>query len=403
MEALPAGFSMGVGASDVALDGPAPASDLGAARSTTAGQGAGFAEQAPDDLAAWADLGIGDVRLPIEWARLEPVMQRHDRAAVDQQRRVLEAARGCGLRTWACLHDGTLPGWFAHDERGFADVRTRSYHWSRHVEWVAETFGDLVHGWIPTHEPNRWAYRGWITGRRPPGAVDDVQSFAAALEGVLVASVDAARRLRGQGQPVASSHMALPLFAVGPDPVTRPSPTAESMASLVDEAMWGCWRRLLVEEVLVVGRRAPLEVPGARDAFDLVGLAYRHGAGVDEEGVQHPYPQGVPAGMDGQVPWVEGLSLSLRRAAAELPDRDLVVTGFGIATRDEDLRWAYLRDGLRLIAEAAAEGVAVRGLLWQNPIDPAPEAGVGLYDHDRSPRPAADLLSSVAHGDAIPA
>ncbi len=401
MVALPDGFACGVGASDVALDGPAPASDLAAVRSGRPDGGAGFGARAPEDLAALAGLGAVDLRLPLEWARLEPSMQRYDQAAVERHRRILSAARDCGLRTWACLHDGTLPGWFAHDERGFADSRARSYYWSRHVEWVAETFGDLVHGWVPTHEPNRWAYRGWISGRRPPGLLDDVIGFSAALEGLLLASVDAARRLRADGQPVLSSHSVLPVFPTGPDPVTPPSATAEAMTSLVDEAMWGCWCRLLVEEVLVVGRRAPIEVPGARDAFDLVGLAYRHGASVDEEGVLHPYPRGVPAGLDGEVPWVEGLGLALGRAAEELPGRDLVITGVGIATDDEDRRWEYLRDAFVLVAEAVTGGMPVRGLWWQTPIDPTPAGGVGLLDHARRARPAADLFRSASAGDEL--
>lgn len=400
--ALPEGFSIGAGATDAALDGPAPASDLGAEPGRRPGVGLGFGASYQDDLGSLAAVGIGHLRLPLEWARLEPTLGRYDQPAVEHQRRVLEAAADAGIAVWGCLHDGTLPGWFAHDERGFADARTRSYHWARHVEWVGETFGDLVHGWVPSHEPNRWALRGWITGRRPPGLVDDVQGFAANLEGALLASVDAARRLRADGHPVAASHAVVPIFPVGPDPATPPSPTAEAMAGVVDEALWGCWRRLLVEEVLVVGRRAPVEVPGAREAFDLIGLAYRHGAGVDQDGVLHPYPAGLAPGLDGEIPWAEGLGLALHRAADQLPGRDLLVTGVGLATHDEDRRWEHLRDALVVVADAAAGAIPVRGLWWQTPIDPRRDAGVGLLDHERRPRPAADLLAVASRGEQLP-
>ena len=81
-----------------------------------------------------------------------------------------------------CLHDGSLPGWFAHDERGFPDQRSRRYFWARHVERVGEAFGGRVHGWVPTFEPTRWASRGWLDGDRPPGQRDDARGFAAAVE-----------------------------------------------------------------------------------------------------------------------------------------------------------------------------------------------------------------------------
>ena len=58
-------------------------------------------------------------------------------------------------QVWGCLHERALPGWFAVDEHGLADDRSRRYFWARHVEQIGEDLGDLVDGWIPMLEPNR--------------------------------------------------------------------------------------------------------------------------------------------------------------------------------------------------------------------------------------------------------
>ncbi len=93
-----------------------------------------------------------------EWARLEPTPEAWDAAAVEHLTDVLTATNDAGIHVWACLHDGSLPGWFAHDERGFPDQRSRRYFWARHVERVGEAF-EAGHGWVPTFEPT-WCATG---------------------------------------------------------------------------------------------------------------------------------------------------------------------------------------------------------------------------------------------------
>src|SRR5690606_7977985 len=96
--------------------------------------------------------GVRTLRVPLDWARLEPANGRADSDAVEHLRAALTIARDRGFAIWGCVHDGALPGWFAHDERGFSDDRSRRYFWARHVETIGEVVGDLVDGWIPVVE-----------------------------------------------------------------------------------------------------------------------------------------------------------------------------------------------------------------------------------------------------------
>ncbi|MCU1355633.1 MAG: glycosyl hydrolase family 1 [Acidimicrobiales bacterium] len=408
---FPDEFWWGAGMPSVITEGAAPTSDLGAwereGRLPTSEPGNGFASAFADDLGLLAVHGFGHLRLTLDWARLEPTNGHHDAEAIEHLRLVLGVARDAGLSVWGCLHDGPLPGWFAHDERGFRDERSRRYFWARHVEFVGEAFGDLVHGWVPVHEPSRWAMQGWLDGSRPPGGRDDSEAFAASLEAIHLATVEAALRLRGGGRPVASSHWLVPVFPARLDPGSPPTADAEAMASVVDETLRRSWLRMIEEQTLVVPGRAPVEVPRAREAFDVIGFSYRHALAVRGDGALLPYPQTLAVGADGQVAWAEGLAVVLHQLADALPERDLLVTGLGLATDDEARREDHLREALAIASEAVDDGMKLRGLWWDSPIDARSGASAGpgrrgLFGENRDPRPAALLLAKVAEGGPLP-
>jgi beta-glucosidase len=221
--------------------------------------------------------------------------------------------------------------------------------------------------------------------------------------------VDAAQRLREGGRPVACAHWAVPTFPARTDPDAPPSAEAEVLARTTDQIHHGCWVRLLEEGQLAIPGRTPVEVPSARQAFDIVGVTYRHAMAVRGDGAVLPYPQALEVGPDGQVPWTQGLGIVLHRLAEDLPGRPLLIAGVGLTTDDEGRRRDYLRDLLRTAEAALDDGIDLRGLWWHTPIDPRFPAGEdavsgaapGLWDHERNPRAAEELLTSVAHGGPI--
>lgn len=347
-------------------DGPAPASDLAAWLASTVDapyltadvlEGASVAE----GLDQLTTEGVGAVRVPLDWARLEPANGRTDPDAVEHLRAALTMVRDRGLDVWGCVHDGPLPGWFSHDERGFADVRSRGYLWARHVETLGEVVGDLIDGWIPVLEPTRWAKSAWLDGSWPPGRVDDGGSFARHLEGIQIAGVEAALRLREGGRPVSTAQWVVPVFPARDDPRLPPSAEAEVAAGEVDEVLWRSWLRLLDEETLVLSGRSPVSVPGARQAFDVVGITYRHAVAVAADRSWSPYPQALATGTDGQVPWSEGLALSIQRLADAAPERDLMVVGVSVGLSEPEPRSEYIGEVRQVVAEAADGGVPLIG------------------------------------------
>ena len=224
-------------------------------------------------------------------------------------------------------------------------------------------------GWIPMLEPDRWALRGWLTGAAPPGRLDDAEGFSGALEGALLGSVEAAQRLRGSGRPVATGHWVVPAFPGRVTPDVPPSPDAEAMTTTVDEALFGCWRRMLAEETLLVPGRPPIEVPGARTAFDRIGITYRHAVAVRGDGALLPYPQQLPTRGDGQVTWAEGLALALHHVADSFPEHPLLVAGHGVAVDDPGFD-EFEHESRAILEGALADGIDLRAAWWHTEIDP---------------------------------
>lgn len=150
-----------------------------------------------------------------QWSRLEPEQGNYDRSAVRHYRDVLSSAQDAGVVPWVSLHHFTLPRFLGAG--GFLVETNRTEAWRRHVEFVAETFGDLVGGWQPINETNyyaRAAYggRGW-----PPGHNDNEQ-VALVNEAIHLAFAEASVRLKETGAPVSSIFGLSPVVPQDDDP-----------------------------------------------------------------------------------------------------------------------------------------------------------------------------------------
>jgi beta-glucosidase len=368
-----------------------------AAPGTTAGSGRPAAARA-EDLDQLAGLGIDAVMLTLEWARLEPRPGQIDGAAVEAQLDQLRAARARGLRVWACLVDGTLPGWFVDDEGGFGDERARGLLWPRHVDWAGEVFGPEVDGWVPQREPLLWALRRHLLGEAPPGD-RDVRTAARAVQSAMLAEGEAWRLLRGTA-PVATYQTARTVVAQ-----TDPSDgrrgdggaRAQPLAQLVERLLWHPWLSALTEGELVVADLPTRTVDHLRGAFDRVVVELRPAVQVDGAGAWKPYPPERPIGPSGWAAWVEGMGESLHRTADALGDHEIIGAGsLADVSDDGRARPDHIQAVLTLIDEAArTTSVAgwwqtspIDGYHWQRGFTVQP----GLIDRNRRESAAAEAF-----------
>jgi beta-glucosidase len=394
----PTGFFWGTGASSTQTDGAAPASDWWdwerAGHAPVSDQGNGFATRYAGDFRALADLGLTQHRLSIEWARLEPEEGQRDPGAIAHARDVLRAALDNNITPWVCLHHFTLPRWFAA-RGGFLVEANRTTYWRRHVEFMAETFGDLVGGWKPVNETNYYAGAAYGGGGWPPGRVDrDERALAA--EQIQLATAEAAVLLRQTGAPVASVFGLSGEVALDDDEAT--AKTVRSLRAVNWDAGIGLCR----DGVLRVPGRPPVERPDLVGCYDLFGFSYYATMGVAHGQVVR-YPADAPVSPLGYGIWAGGLGLVLDRLHEELPGTPLLVDEYGIGTADDTERVAYLEDGLRVVHDALGRGIDVRGFFHWTAVDNYEwlhgyDVQFGLIDRDRRVRPSAAVLAAEARG-----
>ncbi|MEZ5342712.1 MAG: family 1 glycosylhydrolase [Acidimicrobiales bacterium] len=362
------------------LEGVADTADwsrwIAKGRAPKSADGAGFRTTWADDLRQLASLGISEVMLTAEWARLQPSEDRYDDGEVELRRRMLEHARDLGLQPWLCLVDGTLPGWFADDEGGFVDDRTRNLLWPRHLDWIGETFGDLVAGIIPQREPILTALRQYRYNAAPPGWAD-ARRAANAVRAALLADGEAWRMLKGS-VPIATFQTARIVRGEHDNVKARPE------AQLLDDLLWQSWTIALSDGELPVPGAMTTAVPHLRDAFDRIIVQLRPPVLVDATGGWRPLE---PARR------LELQAEALARVVDEAGERTVVAAGdLAVAGDDQSGRHDYLEALM-----AAAENVGAAGWWQTSPIDgwhwdAGFDATPGVISSERTTARAADLL-----------
>ncbi len=182
-------FRRGVTLPVAATLGHADNCDLG----PTAGNG--FGTRWRDDLASLAELGATDVRLTIDWSRLQRRPGTFDPDWAEFYAVVVDAVRALDMSVWVTMHDGGFPRWFDEERRVDEDEAIVRW-WPRWVERVAEHLGDRVDGWIPFASlPSSAVGRVWtdtwgILRGGPPVAVSVPVPDAAGRGAVLAPQCD---------------------------------------------------------------------------------------------------------------------------------------------------------------------------------------------------------------------
>ncbi len=367
-------------------------------------EGSGFGTDFRADLRQQAELGLRAMRWTLDWARLEPREGRWDTDAVDLTTEVLRAAREAGVEVWLVLHDGPLPGWFADDQRGLDDEVGLHRTWPRHVDRVAETFGDLVHAWVPVLDPFELARRGRLEGTLPPGLRSETE-FLDHLLALHLASHEALRLLRSGDVPVVCCIDAEPTVAGVRSREPEERAIAVERANRIDRMRYGTWIRALRDGVVSIPGLAERELDGLAGGYDRIGLTQRGARSVFADGTDGPYPADAVLAADGRAPWPEGLGITLRRLAEEDLHRPLALLGTGLTAPEDQWRIETMQATALEIDRAVADGVAITHAFWETAVDGwTPECGLevptGCIDRDRNPRPSATVIRDIVEASA---
>ncbi len=140
-------------------------------------------EEALDRAAA---IGCNAFRLSVEWARLEPEPDRPDQAALDRYIEILDMCAARHLRPIVTLHHFTHPWWLGEE---FWLRPASPDRFARHVTRILPLLAPHCRRWVTVNEPNIVMLTGWIEGASPPGRRMAVSDAYCVLDNLLTAHV----------------------------------------------------------------------------------------------------------------------------------------------------------------------------------------------------------------------
>jgi beta-glucosidase len=405
------------------------------------------------DLGRVHDLGVDSYRFSIEWARIEPVQDQIDEAAIAHYRDQLVAMRALGIRPVVTLHHFSNPTWVDDPRRdcgagpsatnlcglGSAGGAQVIAQMAEHAALMADRFGDLVDDWGTLNEPVNYLLAAYGIGTFPPGHVTIGQLdtlFIPVVRDYLAAHAAMYRAIKAHdtvdadGDGVAAS-VGLSLSVADWQPARGHQASSDPEDVAARDRLVYVFHYLVVDSI-TKGTFDP-DLDGVADephpdwaaTLDWLGVQYYFRSGVTGASALIPLVNLTPCFGDfdggaclpapdpsycvprmGYEGWTDGIHDILVAFHARYPTLPLVVSEAGIATDAGARRAENIVRVLEAIARARDEGVDVRGYYHWSLTDNfewaegfGPHFGLYRVDYATYARTATDgatVLSAIA-------
>ncbi len=405
------------------------------------------------DLELVRSLGVDSYRFSIEWARIEPVKDQIDEAALTHYRDELEALRALGIRPLVTVHHFSNPVWVA-DPRGTACSNGPSdtnlcglgspggplivQQLAEHAALLAQRYGDIVDEWGTLNEPVNYLFAAYAVGQFPPGVLSiDPNHFGVVMRDYIAAhaaiydAIKANDTIDADGDGVAAA-VGLSMSVADWEPTRANARSDDPEDIAARDRMIYVFHYLFIDSIESGTFDANLD--GTRDEqhpewanrLDWLGLQYYFRAGVSGRAPFLPAPVSLTpcfGGLDfgaclpapdpsycvprmGYEGYTDGIGDILVAFAARYPGLPLMVTEAGIATETPKRRAENIVRVLESIARARDAGVDVRGYYHWSLTDNfewaegfAPRFGLFTVDYTsyaRTGNEGTDVLTQIA-------
>jgi beta-glucosidase len=434
----------------------APAPD-GLGKNTFIGDAVKGYTMAIEDVDLVVEMGLDSYRFSVEWARVEPVKDMIDEAALAHYDALIDALVAKGIRPMITVHHFSNPIWI-DDPRdiecmnGPADTNLCGFNhpvggpmvvdeMGDHARLLAERFGDRVDDWCTVNEPVNYLVASYGAATFPPGKfgiLDAENKFIPAVRSYIDAHATMYQAIRaadtvdadgdGEAASIGFTHGAQDWVPARDGAVsTDPDDVAAR-----DRLLW-VYHYLFVEALRQGSFDSNLDGtldephPEWKETLDWLGVQYYFRAGVTAAPAIVPllnltacfgtFDSGScvpPLDPTFRVSVMDyehnpaGLFTVLHDFSTRWPDLPLTVTESGIATRVGARRAEMTVRALEQIDKARAEGADVRGYYHWSLYDNFEwalgfEPRFGLYQVDyttfsRTATEGATALGEIAKG-----
>lgn len=340
-----------------------------------------------EDAKIIASLAPG-YRMGLMWSRLqrEPFAAL-DRTSADEYHAFLTDLKTKGVSIMMVLHHFTNPLWFA--QAGGWEKESNIASWVDFCKKVVDEFGPYVSSWNTFNEPNVYASYGWITGFFPPFKTNPY------LAGKVVKNLGKAHNLvydyikeKFPQHPVGISHNAV-VFS------------SENVLGWFPARLSDWW---FMEYI-----------PDHFTKVDFFGMSYYARLSHDPMPITFiDTPEKIKAlGKVHDDMWEyhpEGLRTCVDRYWKKYK-KPIIITENGVCDSSDELRQQAILDYARIVHQAIADGIDIRGYYWWSAWDNfewhlGPTYRFGLYACDsetkeRRKRKSAEVYEKLAHGKEI--
>ncbi|MDO4806528.1 MAG: glycoside hydrolase family 1 protein [Coriobacteriales bacterium] len=365
--------------------------------------GARYAE----DFALFHELGLSSCRTSIQWSRLMDADGHLNPEGAEFYHRLFAAAREAGVEVFANLYHFDMPAYLFR--RGGWENREVVEAYASYARAAFTEFGQEIEHWFTFNEPivepeQRYTHGVWFPFHRDFAQACRVQygiSLAHAL------AVDAFRTLQSAG--IVRADAKIGLINCFTPPYTREDPTAADLEAvrMVDGLHNRWWldlvtRGTLPADVIDTLSARGVELPEragdkdilARGTVDWLGFNYYQPTRVqapahDTDELGNPifadryvWPDAVMNTSRGWEIYPKGIYDFAMTMTRDYPDLEWFVSENGIGIEedhaprdgeghieDASYRVSFVRDHLRWVARAIAEGARCRGYHYWGVID----------------------------------
>jgi len=371
----------------------------------------------PEDIVLMRELHVGEYRMSIEWAKVEPLEGQYDQEVIAHYHDAIRSLLDAGIRPMITLQHFTFPAWLS--AKGAWEWSGSTDAFAKFTSLVYTSIAPDVEDWVTINEPAVNIINGYLYGTMPPGEKRDFGGLTKVFTGMLRGHAAAYHQLHdlaaksGHTVRVGLAHHLRTM-----DPYQKWNPLDQVAARVVDQA-WN-WSIPDAVESGIYKLKIPFfvnvteEIAGLKGTEDYFGLNYYTGdlMHFSTSGAFETHTRDELAKNDlGWDIYPQGFARILKSVHARYPRLSIFITENGTADAVDRFRPQFIRDHLLVLSQAIQDGIDIRGYCHWSLMDnfewnEGYTARFGLYEMDpvtrvRTPRESSRVFSSIAKENAL--
>jgi len=312
-------------------------------------------------------LGVNAYRFSLEWARIQPELQKFSDESLDNYEKMIDYLLENKIEPFLTLHHFTHPTWFHEFSPWHSEKSVEVF--LNYVEKILNRFGEKVKYWITFNEPLVWVMAAYGEGNFPPG-IKDLNQMMIALSNILIAHAEVYDLIKSKN-PDAQVGIAKHFI------VFKQDRKWFFLDKAVRNKILQFFNKMILDAFIIdkiIANLPPLikfeKEINLKDKIDFWGVNYYYRLFTKFKlNINNPFYFYTkhPETDTGWEIYPKGLFKILKLVSKY--DKPIIITENGIAINDEEIRKKFIKKHLKFLLKAIKHGVDVNGYFYWSLID----------------------------------